>query len=174
MEDRKLYENVYRYAQKKAEENEQQLILPETAFVSASLQHPCCLDRSRISALDFEDYIYTVFWALYNRVPTESDLAFWQKKEQKYGKDIFQKKLCRRVTRRIEAKMKNVCCTDQDFPGLGEIPYTKKRIDPDHTFGKFYYYFCLPVFHSILTSLYGLYRKTLRPVRQWFRSMRHR
>ena len=169
MDDRKLYEKLYRFAQQQASENGQELVLPENAFVSAALQHPCCLDMSTISGLDAKDYICTAFWSIFNRVPTETDMVFWLGKEKKLEREVFQKKICKRLSRRIEAKMKNVGFTENYFPELAAIPCSGGRFAPESRMGKFYYYFYLPLFHRIFTLLYRVYGKTLRPVRQWFR-----
>lgn len=169
MDDKILYEKLYQYAKKKAQENEQELILPENAFVSASLQHPCCLNMSSVKDLDGKDFICTAFWSIFNRVPTENDMVFWLAKEKKMSREDFQKKLCKRLSRRIEAKMKNVRYTENYFSGLESIPCSGGRFAPESRMGRFYYYFYLPLFHRIFTALYSVYGKTLRPIRQWLR-----
>ena len=174
MDDKELYERLYRYAKKEAFKNEQTLILPEIAFVKTSLQHPCCLDKSSIATLSGEEYIYTAFWSIFNRVPTKTDLAFWLSKEKKLGCEVFQRKLCKRLSRRIEAKIKNAGYTENYFSGLETIPYTGGRISPDSCMGKFYFYFYLPFFHRIFTVLYGVYGKTFRPIRQWIRRKKYK
>ena len=161
-----FYERLYAFAANRAEEYSCSLVLPCSAFVQGTQQHPNAPLFSELKDLVPREFVFAMFWLLFNRAPEEKAVSYWLQYADKTSASAMMNRLRRAPALRMEARLRQVVFAEEYFPSLndvncavpGRFPWLRARLDK-----------------ALLFCLHGSYRVyavTLRPLRVYLRKRR--
>ncbi len=169
-DEERIYQSLFRVAEKNAEATGQPLFIPADAFTVCTRLHPNCVNLARLEGLDDETCIYALFWAILKRIPDADSL----KANLIYGRSGGRQTACFRVGRRlgrsVEARIKHVgvyfsLTEEPDTPDMKVHNRETRRILVGILWQE-------RILDPILSFLYKLYCITLRPYRIRIRDKR--
>jgi len=169
IEQEKGYSALYDFAQGNAKASFCELTLPKEAFLLHTRQHPNCVNADDFKHLDNITYMVAMLWSLYNRLPTQKDILLYKTRAAKMAPEHFHKFLIRHLTSNMKSKIKRVRCVRQKFKGLEQIDCFRSGDNMPGTLGEIGFWVSIHISEPFILWLYGVYCKTLRPVRVHFR-----
>lgn len=172
-----IYGALYDFTNHRAEASSSGLPIPREAFLISARQHPNCIDKSLFESLNDRALILAVFWCLLNRVPDADTLAKWEGYAGKMPKQRFRRKLFRSLSYCIEARLKRVRCVSHAFDGIERISCFENSKLSENAVERFKLSVSFHIVDKLFMWLYTgwvftLYKKTLMPIRIYFRERR--
>lgn len=169
-DEERIYESLFRITEKNADATGQPLSIPADAFAACTRLHPNYVNLAKLKDLDDKTCIYALFWSILKRIPDDDSLEA----NLIYGRSGGRQTACFRVGRRlgrsVEARIKHVRVyfslnEEPDAPDMKVHNHETRRILLGILWQE-------RILDPILSFLYKLYCKTLRPYRIRIRDKR--
>ena len=163
-EDAAFYRRLYDFACAKAEAVGCELVLPKAAFCCAASNHPNGVYYRNLKDMDTMDYIFSMYWLFYNRVPDAAALAYWCKIADRKSPEKMKKRMCRRLSASLEASVKGVVFVHGDRDPAHYASFDLSGFSEKNPVKRVLYFFRRRM-DQVLRFMYRVYCVTLRPLK---------